>query len=118
MSTKEINNKVTIIINGNGMGSGPSELTNTLVKNYIALLNDEKRVPVYLCLYADGVYLACEGSHIIEEMKALEKAGTKIVICKTCLTFNGLLDKVAVGSIGTMVDIMDIQHNSTKVITL
>ena len=118
MDISAINSKVTIVINSNGMGSAPRELTHTLIKNYVSLLNDEERIPAYICLYADGVHLACEGSHIVEELKALERSGTKIIICKTCLVFNNLLEKVAVGSVGTMVDIMDIQHNSTKVIML
>ena len=118
MEIAEINSKVSVIINSNGMGSAAQELTHTLIKNYVSLLNEETRVPAYICLYADGVRLACKGSHIIEELKTLEKLGAKIIICKTCLVFNNLLEKVAVGNIGTMVDIMDIQHNSTKVITL
>ena len=113
-----MNSKITIIINRNGMGDAPEELTHILIKNYVSLLNEENRTPTYICLYADGIRLACEGSHIIEELKALERAGTKVVICKTCLIFNNLLEKVAVGSVGTMIDIMDIQHNSTKIITL
>jgi hypothetical protein len=48
----------------------------------------------------------------------LEQAGSKIVICKTCLLFNNLLEDVQTGTIGTMLDIIDVQQNSTKVITL
>ena len=113
-----INSKVAVIINKSGMGHAPKELSDVLIKNYLTLLYQEERKPAYICLYADGVFLACEGSHVIEELRNLEKSGTKIVICKTCLVFNSLLEKVAVGNVGTMIDIIDVQHNSTKVITL
>lgn len=113
-----INNKVAVVINRNGMGNGSDELTALLIKNYLTLLRQEERDPAYICLYADGVFLACEGSHVVEELKELEKHGTNIVICKTCLVFNNLLERVAVGNVGTMIDIIDVQHNSTKVITL
>lgn len=113
-----INNKVAVVINKNGMGNGPKELTDVLIKNYLTLLRQEERDPAYICLYADGVFLACEGSGVVETLRELEKKGTKIVICKTCLVFNDLLEKVAVGNVGTMIDIIDVQYNSTKVITL
>ncbi len=116
--SKEINSKIAIIINRHGMGEGAKELTHTLVKNYLTLLLSENHVPSYICLYADGVKFACTGSHVIEELNALEKAGSKIVICKTCLLFNNLLEDVQTGTIGTMLDIIDVQQNSTKVITL
>lgn len=118
MRERDLNSKIAIVINSNGMGDAPQELSHTLIKNYLNLLLTENRVPAYICIYANGVVLACEGSHILEELKRVETAGAKIVICKTCLVFNSLLDRVAVGSVGTMLDILDIQHNSTKVITL
>ncbi|MFA5848340.1 MAG: DsrE family protein [Bacteroidales bacterium] len=118
MSIKEINSKIAVIINRNGMGDAPLELSHTLVKNYLTLIHDEERYPAYICLYGDGVKLTCEGSHVIKELRALEAKGAKIIICKTCLVFNNLIDKVKVGSVGTMLDIIDIQHNSTKIINL
>jgi intracellular sulfur oxidation DsrE/DsrF family protein len=114
----EINSKIAIIVNRNGMGESSPELSHTLIKNYFSLLLSENHIPSYICFYADGVKFACEGSHVLEELNALEKAGTKIIICKTCLMFHKLLDKKATGSVGTMLDIIDVQHNSTKVITL
>lgn len=114
----EINSKIAIMVNRNGMGESSPQLTNSLIKNYFALLKNENHVPSYICFYANGVKLACEESHILEELKILEESGAKIILCKTCLVFNNLLEKVQIGTVGTMLDIIDIQHNSTKVITL
>lgn len=118
MSIKDINSKIAVVINRNGMGDAPQELSHTLLKNYLTLIASEGRIPSYICLYGDGVKVACEGSVFTEELKALESAGSKIVICKTCLVYNNLLDKVETGTVGTMLDIIDIQHNSTKIINL
>jgi len=114
----EINSKIAVIVNRNGMGESSPELTHALIKNYFTLLKSENHIPSYICFYADGVKFACEGSHILKELKVLEEAGTKIILCKTCLIFNKLLDKTRIGIVGTMLDIIDVQHNSTKVITL
>ncbi len=118
MGIKEINSKIAVIISRNGMGEASQELSLTLIKNYLTILVSEGRYPSYICLYGDGVKLVCEGSPVIEEFRAVESKGTKIIICKTCLVFNNLLDKVQTGSVGTMLDIIDVQQNSTKIINL
>ena len=112
------NEKVAVIIDRFGMGEADRELSHTLLKNYLTLTISEQRIPSYICMYGDGVKAACKDSGFTEELSTLESMGSKIVICKTCLAFNNLLDKVAVGTVGTMLDIIDIQHNSTKLIKL
>ena len=111
------NKKVTIVINRNGMGQADEQLTSVLIKNYLTLLLEED-LPAYICFYAEGVKLSVEGSGVIEELKALEDKGVKILICKTCLNYYNALDKVKVGTIATMVDIMGAQTNCEKVIVL
>ncbi|MDP3435713.1 MAG: DsrE family protein [Bacteroidales bacterium] len=118
MNERELNSKIAVMITREGMGEGPRELSLILVKNYLTLLKSENRVPAYICLYADGVKLACRESNVAQELKELEQAGSKVIICKTCLNFYNLLDSVECGTVGTMLDIIDVQHNSTKVINL
>ena len=112
------NEKITIIVNRDGMGEADAELSTLLIKNYLSLLISEEIAPSYICFYANGVKLNCTGSPILEELKILEKMGCKLLICKTCLVFNNLLDQVVVGTVGTMLDIFGAQINSTKVINL
>jgi selenium metabolism protein YedF len=107
-----------IIVNNDGMGSAEKELTTTLIQNYFKLLLENDKIPVFICFYANGVKLVVEGSAIIENLKALEEKGTRIIICKTCLNFYQLIDKVKVGTIGTMNDIIELQFAAEKVITL
>lgn len=114
----EINSKIAVVISREGMGDAPAELSLKLVKTYLELLAEEKKIPAYICLYGNGVKLICNGSPVIDQFKQLENEGSKIVICKTCLSFNELLDKTEAGTIGTMADIIDIQHNCTKIINL
>lgn len=114
----EINSKIAVVISREGMGDAPAELSLKLVKTYPELLAEEKKIPAYICLYGNGVKLICKGSPVIDQFKQLENEGSKIVICKTCLIFNELLDKTEAGTIGTMADIIDIQHNCTKIINL
>ena len=62
-----------------------------------------------------GVKLACEGSAVVESLRALEKKGTRLILCRTCLDYFGLMDKVAVGSVGKMTDIVAAMEAATKV---
>ena len=75
------------------------------------------RTPSAIAVYTEGVKLACEGSPIIDSLKAIEKSGTRIVLCKTCLEYYGILDKVAVGEIGGMDTIVSLMTTADTVIT-
>ena len=110
--------KITVVINRFGMGDAPEELSLTLVKNYLSLMAQEEMLPSYICLYANGVKLVLEGSPVIEELKALEEKGTKILICKTCLNYFNAVDKTLLGTVATMVDIIGAQTNCDKVINI
>jgi sulfur relay (sulfurtransferase) complex TusBCD TusD component (DsrE family) len=74
--------------------------------------------PAVMCFYTDGVRLACEGSPVLEELKAIEAKGIRLVLCQTCLNTYGLVDKVRVGTIGGMADIMTAMWQADSVITV
>jgi len=112
------NTSLALMVTRDGLGEAPDELQKILIKNYFALLVKEKLPPDFICCYGNGVKLTCKGSPVIEELKSLEKTGTKIIICKTCLNYFNLEDQIETGMIGTMHDIVDIQLNAGKVITI
>jgi hypothetical protein len=45
-------------------------------------------------------------------------AGVRLIICSTCLNYFGLTEKVRVGIVGWMPDILEAQTRAGKVITL
>ena len=57
--------------------------------------------------YNGGAKLSVEGSPVLEDVKALAAAGVKIFTCGTCLNFYGLGEKLAVGEVSNMYDIVD-----------
>ncbi len=48
----------------------------------------------------------------------MEQEGVRLIICSTCLDYFGLTDKVRVGIVGGMPDIIEAQGKAGKVITL
>ena len=75
-------------------------------------------MPGVICFYTSGVKMVVEGSPVLDLLKSLETRGVRLIVCKTCLDHYGLLEKVRVGIIGGMGDIIAAQWLADKVITL
>ena len=105
-------------INNKAMGNGDDVLGQKLIKNYFRLINEQEHLPRFITFYNSGVQLVCKESPVIDELKALEKNGVKLVVCKTCLMHFELLEKIQVGIVGAMTDIIELQKAADKVINL
>ena len=107
-----------ILITREGMGSADIPLQHKLLNTYLKLLVENNSLPAIICFYADGVKLVVEGSPLLESLSDLEGKGTRLIVCLTCLKYYDLLDKVRVGIVGGMPDIIEAQSRAGKVITL
>ncbi|MFB0517366.1 MAG: DsrE family protein [Candidatus Neomarinimicrobiota bacterium] len=107
-----------IFITRNGMGHADEELQQKLLKTYLTMLAENGYLPGVVCFYTEGVKLVVEGSPVLELLKSLEAKGVRLIICNTCLKYYGLTDKVQVGIVGGMHDIIAAQWQAAKVITL
>jgi len=115
----KVNGESTVIlINNDGMGAAEEELRHKLLKVYLTMLQDNSLYPGAICFYAGGVKLVVEGSPVLDLLKSLESKGVRLIICITCLQYYGLTDKVKVGIVGGMSDILLAQWLAKKVITL
>ena len=114
-----MNNSNTLIqIDKNGMGSGDHQLGLILISNYLKLSLHSNQLPKIITFYNSGVHLTCKGSPVIDILKDMEKSGVKLIICKTCLSFYKLENKIEVGIQGTMQDIITLQADASKIINL
>ena len=111
-------NNTVIIVNNNGMGKADEQLQHTLFAKYVELIQQNGELPAAFCFYADGVKLVCEGSPVIEKLKELEAKNVRLIVCSTCLNYLNLQDKIQVGIVGGMGDIIEAQIKAEKVITL
>jgi selenium metabolism protein YedF len=112
------NENTLIQVNQYGMGQGNDALGLKLMGNYFKLLVEDNHLPRFVVFYNAGVKFLSQGSPVIEELKTVESKGVKLLACKTCLDFFELTDKLEVGVAGTMHDIIALQANADKVITL
>ena len=100
------------------MGSADVALQRKLLDTYLRLLTENDSLPAAICFYTDGVKLVVEGSPFLEHLSHLERRGVRLIACSTCLNYFGLSEKVRVGIVGGMPDILEAQSRASKVITL
>ncbi len=107
-----------VLITREGMGSATPDLQKKLLDTYLGLLLQSSTLPAAICFYTDGVKLVVEGSPLLARLSELEQRGVRLIICSTCLGYFNLTDKVRVGVVGGMPDIIEAQANASKVLTI
>lgn len=115
-ATNQVN--TVILVTGDGLGSAERELRHLLATKYFQLLLDDGKLPAAICFYTDGVRLVCDGSPVLDQLRALEGQGVHLIVCSTCLNYLKLTDRRQVGIVGSMADIIEAQWRADKVITL
>ena len=105
-----------VVLSGNVMGTGDSKLGTSLMKAFIFALTKQDQLPDTILCYNTGAYLTCEGADTLEDLKLLESEGVTILTCGTCLDFYGLKEKLAVGGVTNMYDIVERMENAAQII--
>lgn len=114
---KIVEERQTILIKTSFLGIGDDSLGSTLMKGFIFTLTQSKPLPKKVMFLNSGVKLTTENEETVKNLQILEKEGTEIVSCGTCLDFYNLKDKLKVGSVGNMYDIVDsLNQSSNKLI--
>jgi len=93
------------VISSNAMGKGNDELGKILMKSFIHTIIDVEHGPDILILYNTGVKLATADYGVVDDLKALEAKGVKILVCGTCVNFFELSGKIQAGHLSNMYEI-------------
>ena len=105
-----------VALSGNTMGAGDAKLGTALMKAFVFALTKQDRLPETILCYNTGAYLTCEGADTLEDLKLLESEGVTVLTCGTCLDFYGLKEKLAVGGVTNMYDIVERMENAIQII--
>jgi selenium metabolism protein YedF len=105
-----------VVLSGNVMGTGDPKLGTSLMKAFVFALTKQDQLPDTILCYNTGAYLTCEDSDALEDLKLLESEGVTILTCGTCLDFYGLKEKLAVGGVTNMYDIVERMENAAQII--
>lgn len=98
------------------MGRGNDELGKVLMKGFIFAVTQLETLPQTMLFYNGGATLTTEGSDSLEDLKGLEAQGVTIKTCGTCLNYYGLTEKLQVGEVTNMYDIVETLSKAGKVV--
>lgn len=109
-------NGMVVVLSANVMGTGDEKLGKSLMKAFVFALTKQDVLPETILCYNTGAYLTCEEADTLEDLKNLEAEGVNILTCGTCLDFYGIKDKLAVGSVTNMYEIVEVMENAKNII--
>jgi selenium metabolism protein YedF len=107
-----------LVVSADGMGRGVEELGQILMRSFFHTLSEVQPLPQTLIFFNSGAKLACEGSPVLDDLRALETEGIEMLVCGTCLNYLELTDKLAVGQISNMYDIAETLLRASRVVHL
>ncbi len=97
---------VCVVLSSRKMGEGEETLSHLLLKAFIKTLKEVSPRPAKIICYNEGVFLTLADSEVLEDLKELEQEGVEILVCGTCLDYYQVKDKLAVGRVSNMYDIL------------
>jgi sulfur relay (sulfurtransferase) complex TusBCD TusD component (DsrE family) len=110
-----------VLVTRDGLGQvGPQDrkFGMDMFERFLHAMESQPEKPQTVCFYTDGVKLTCQGSPVVPALQLIAGMGVRLLICKTCLEYFRLMDKVAVGEVSTMNEIMKHLLAADKVITI
>lgn len=105
-----------VVLSADHMGEGAEELGKILMKSFLYALTQQDELPDTILFYNGGAKLTCEGSESLEDLKDLAARGVEILTCGTCLNFYGITEKLQIGSVTNMYDIVERMSSADRVI--
>lgn len=109
---------IVLVISSDRMGRGDDELGRILVKSFFHTLGEAEMKPDTMIFFNTGAKLAIEESEVIEDLRSLERAGVKILVCGTCLGYFEAKDRLAAGTISNMYDITETMLGAGKIVQI
>ncbi len=107
-------NTDVILITSERLGDGPDELGSLLMNGLLKTIADLNSRPDVLILMNNGVKLASINAETVSTLNKLIDEGIKLKVCGTCLEYFDLKEKLKVGQISNMYEILElITSNST-----
>ncbi len=107
---------LVVVLSANTVGSGNDDLGKILMKSFVFSLTKQDNLPEHIICYNSGAFLTTENSPVLEDLKLLESEGVQITTCGTCLDFYNLKEKLQVGSVSNMYEIVELMENAANII--
>ena len=96
---------------------GQGELGETLMKSFLGALS-QMEAPVAVALMNEGVKLALYDSSSCDHLKNLEKKGVPILVSGVCVHHFQIIDRIGVGTVSNMLEMLETLNKADKMMTL
>ncbi len=108
--------KTVIYVGSNIMGRGDDDLGAKLMRGFLRTMIDVKPYPWRMLFINSGVKLTSIDHEAVEAISLLAERGVEILSCGTCLDTFGLTDRLMVGRVTNMYEVLESLNLATKVI--
>jgi selenium metabolism protein YedF len=108
--------KIVALVAAETMGRGDDQLGTVLMRSFLNTLKELDPLPWKLIFLNGGAKLTAEGSEYLSVLKEIEDMGVEIVTCGTCLDFFHLKEKLLVGRVTNMYEIVSSLAEATQTI--
>lgn len=110
--------KRTVIIKSDVMGVDPPELGAKMIGSFLRKLCVADRKPSSLLFYGTGVKLLTEGSSVLDALEILRDSGVDLIACGTCVGYFEIKDKLKLGRVSNMIELISLLSKSDHVVTM
>jgi hypothetical protein len=108
--------KDTVILLGSeGIGRGDDSLGYEILMTMVEALSKRDDGPKAIVCWNTAVKLLAEGSPLVPHFKRLEVKGVEILAGQLCVRELDLMGKIAVGTMATMEDILEVILRNTVI---
>ena len=115
-TTIPVRGPAVALIGSQFMGAGEDVLGRRLGTAFFDALAALDQPPGLLAFYNTGVFLTTSDSAVVEALRDLSGRGAVVISCGLSLEYFGLQDKLKVGRIGNMYEIVKAQLQAARVI--
>ncbi len=105
-----------LVLDADTLGRGDDELGSQLMVNFLRTIAFRDEVPGTVVCYNTGVKLAEQGSSAVPMLEALAQKGAEIVLCGTCVSYFKMAERLALGRVSNMQEIVDLLMNAGRTI--
>ena len=106
----------TYFISSDTIGHQDPELGKRLMHSFFLKLLEAAEKPSHIIFLEKGVKLLLPEFTAVDALNSLaEESGVILLACVTCLDYYNIKDKIEVGKVSTMLEIIAVMHESDKV---
>jgi selenium metabolism protein YedF len=109
--------KNVVYVGNSSMGRGDEALGAKLMRGFLRTWIDVTPAPWRMIFINSGVKLTTVDEEAAEAVSLLEERGVEVLSCGTCLEHFGLTDKLKVGRVTNMFEVIESFNSASKVIS-